>query len=98
MLFGLLHEAARAQGRNGPKRFANPEQARAFRAAVAVLNGKTQDVLKTFMRGGGGALGNAVAYVAGAARKEAEARADKARMLTPGRDGEYVSADEFFQA
>lgn len=96
VLFGLLHEAAQAQGRNGPKRFANPEQARAFRAAVAVLNGKTVDVLKSFMRQGGGALGNAVAYVAGAARKELEARAEKVRMTTPAAAGEYVSADDFF--
>lgn len=96
VLFGLLHEAAQAQGRNGPKRFANPEQARAFREAVSVLNGKTQDVLKSFMRGGGGPLGGAVAYVAGAARKELEARAEKVRMTTPAAAGEYVSADDFF--
>lgn len=98
VLFGLLHEAAQAQGRNGPKRFANPEQARAFRDAVQVLNGKTADILRTFMRGGGGPLGGAVAYVAGAARKEREAQAEKQRMLTPGAPGEYMSADDFFQA
>jgi len=74
LLFDLLTEAQTAQGRRAPKqRFQNPTQARAFREAVKVLNGQTESVLRRFFIGGSGGLGNAVAYVVGAARKRGTA-------------------------
>ena len=84
LLFDLLTEAQTAQGRRAPKqRFQNPTQARAFRDAVKVLNGQTEGVLRRFFISGNGGLGNAVAYLAGAARKHAPVSSDGIEILEP---------------
>lgn len=84
LLFDLLTEAQTAQGRRAPKqRFQNPMQARAFRDAVKVLNGQTEGVLRRFFISGNGGLGNAVAYLAGAARKHAPVSGDGIEILEP---------------
>lgn len=84
LLFDLLTEAQTAQGRRAPKqRFQNPMQARAFRDAVKVLNGQTEGVLRRFFISGNGGLGNAVAYLAGAARKHAPVSSDGIEILEP---------------
>lgn len=74
LLFDLLTQAQISKNRRPPRRrFQNPVQAQTFRDAVKVLNGQTESVLRRFFIGGSGGLGNAVAYVVGAARKRGTA-------------------------
>jgi len=74
LLFDLLTQSQISKNRRPPRRrFQNPVQAQTFRDAVKVLNGQTESVLRRFFVGGSGGLGNAVAYVAGAARKRGPA-------------------------
>jgi len=83
LLFDLLTQVQLAQNRRAPRRrFQNPVQAQEFREAVKVLNGQTEAILRRFFVSGSGGLGHAVAYVAGAARKQRPA-AGSVEILEP---------------
>jgi len=78
-LFGKLTAAAESNGRKpGTARFKTVQQATAFREAVVILNGQTQSVIDRYLQNGKYDLSGVINYVAGAARKTAQANSQPA--------------------